>query len=142
MQCFICYDHKDDLGNFALRTQCKCRNMYVHKSCLNKLLKIQKHNRCAICLIPYRNTRLNKITRPNMNIGVIFFSLYTMAYTLIFSFEKDFPGQKALFPLVLFLKICLAISSIAIFCTILYMICFTSFKFELVDIMYEIEVID
>ena len=57
-ECFICTESTPPL----FRSECLCRNRYVHRECFVKLLESQTGIACAVCGAPYANVRI-KIKR-------------------------------------------------------------------------------
>ena len=52
-ECFICNEHCDT------QTQCKCKNVYAHDTCILKMLSYAHNDgKCRICKEPYRNIKL------------------------------------------------------------------------------------
>lgn len=53
-ECFICTERTPPL----FRSECLCRDRYVHRECFLKLLESQTGIACAVCGAPYANVRV------------------------------------------------------------------------------------
>ena len=48
--CYICLEsEKEEPNKILYKSNCKCKNLYYHKDCSNKLLKKMNINHCSIC---------------------------------------------------------------------------------------------
>lgn len=57
MECFICADEKPAL----IPSPCRCKNIYVHKKCLERLLICQNDTTCRVCQSLYKHVTLQRM---------------------------------------------------------------------------------
>lgn len=61
--CYICLDDVPD----APVSQCACRERYVHKECLLKMIKTSESTCCPVCLECFRNVVVRRIVSRQMS---------------------------------------------------------------------------
>ena len=97
--CFVCFEETPTL----ITNICKCRNLYVHKKCLQKTINNTFSHRkcyCPICLNIYSNIRISTIEIPNKRFyilcsiyiifvgscyfGIVFYNMWKKTYEIMF----------------------------------------------------------
>lgn len=69
-ECYVCNDDKIDI---LLSNICGCKDRYIHKSCLTKLIDVVEYNNtCSVCKSTYKNVEIKKKLVPNKKFIFIF----------------------------------------------------------------------